>query len=240
MAEQKKPTLIPGNFGIYKNLPVLPSAEMLMIPAKEAVKYLRNAFGPMGFDNDTLETIILRYRDGDNAKMIATDMRITQQSVGLWIQRAAEIHVLQDRNRARTQKPRLEILREESAKKEVEILNEEQKRVKADSELAEKFREKAEEILEKMTPEKIEDAKLKDQMDAASRAITISRLLGGQSTVNTSSRTIVEHITRLNGMTVAEREELIAKKRQMIASSRVETVPDNTPWESPDEPARDS
>jgi len=78
--------------------------------------------------------------------------------------------------------------------------------------MAERLREKAQQILESVDERSIKEAKLKDKVGSAVQLLTIERLITNKSTVNTSHRSVVEHITRLNSMTVAEKMRLIENR----------------------------
>lgn len=214
-----KDALIPGDHGYFKDLPVLRESEMLALPIPGVLKYLRNAYGMRGANNHTLSAIITRYREGSEIDEIASALRISDSSVTLWVKRASQLHILQERLE-RQGKPvgvRIEEARELVVAKEVKIATIEERQAEEDSKLADAFREKAWKIYNQIDEGKICDAKMKDQVDAMVKLIVTSRLLAGQSTVNTSMHSIVEHITRLNAMTFAEREALITARKKYRA-----------------------
>jgi transposase len=190
-------------------LPKLMPGDMVRISNEDALKYLRQEYGTAGLDNADVYEIIKRYRDGQGVRQIAKEVAVSTSAVNTWTRRAEELHILSIR------RPGSDAIEKAVTAKAISEANTAalvEKKVDADIKMAERLREKAQQILESVDERSIKEAKLKDKVGSAVQLLTIERLITNKSTVNTSHRSVVEHITRLNSMTVAEKMRLIENR----------------------------
>jgi len=190
----------------FAYLPQLSAGDMARLSNKEALKYLRKEYGMAGLANADVYEIIKRYREGQCIPQISKEAVVSRSAISTWLRRAEELHILTIR-RAGARVIEKAVTAKAISEANTAALVE--KKVDADVKLAERLREKAQAILESVDEETIKKANLKEKVGSAVQLLTIERLLTNKSTVNTSHRSVVEHITRLNLMTMADKVKLV-------------------------------
>ena len=207
----------------FAHLPKLMAGDMARISNEDALKYLRKEYGMAGLDNADVYEIVKRYREGQGVRQIAKEIAVSTRAVNTWLLRAEELHILDVRRPGYDADAKAITAKAISEANTAALV---EKKVDADVKMAEKLREKAQEILESVDDRTIKEAKLKDKVGSAVQLLTVERLLTNKSTVNTSHRSVVEHISRLNSMTVAEKMKLIKNRTEGPTEDPPEGEPD--------------
>lgn len=207
-----------------KNTPIryedMAMAKCLVLPPYEAATYAVQGVEGVTLSLDFIALIIRRYREGASAPTIARELSIQEKLVRRWVFRANELNILKMRDPGEETLEMTPVL--ERPKLEVDE--------DTDDRLSAKMLDRADMILNAITPDKIETAKLKDLTGALSQLVTNSRLLANKSTSNTKTETVVQYLTKLNSMSVAERLKLAEARGDLALPAPAEVI-DVTPKE---------
>lgn len=213
------PVFKPNRSLEQSTLPAKTPSEMEVLPAEEATTYLRNVYGygrGTAVDDGVVSQIIKKYREGRTYRGIAEDLKLSTQTVKMYLQRAESLHIVRVRRGVETKAEEIAVREIAVRERKLEL---EGTRAEEDAKLAAAIRKEIWATLAEITPEKRQDAKFKDLVDGLCRLVEKERLISDKSTVNTATHSVIERITRLDSLSMKQQEELIKKRHEPSVES---------------------